>query len=405
MALPAANYMSNNSRTEGEMKVALEDQRDAIAATPGGAPSVELTIAAGIVTPTVTAGDFRIDTEADAAADDLTNIAQTNSWETRRIRLRCENAARVTTLKHGAGGSGQILTIDGADFALNDTGRWIDLEDVGSDWVERARGYDDNWPALHDFMRIASVPAHNTLCPHARLRIDYATAATLTIAADAVVLSDSAGRLKRFSSLSETLNIANTGANGRDVVDNGGAEQASVWYHLWAIGQDNGTLDVFATQACYPGGPTSIYTRLPSGYTWAGYIGAARNDASSNLVLMNQRGDAVSMVSLNVLSGGTNSSFTAVSLLAAVPVTAREVLVDAYAIATISQSAASAAVASEGSGTTLQGSYMVPYVAGAAASGMTGRAFGSLILTTPQQIKYYASANCTCTFSVSGWRF
>lgn len=403
MALPAQNYMSNNGRTEGEMKVALEDQRDAVAATPGGAPSVELTIAASVVTPTVTAGDFRIDTEADAAADDLTNILQTGSWETRRIRLRCENAARVVTLKHGAGGGGQVLTVDSADFLLNDTGRWIDLEDVGSDWVERARGYDDNWPALHDFMRIASVPAHNMLCPHARLRIDYATASTLTIAADAVVLSDSGARLKRFASLSETLNIANTGANGRDVVDNGGAEQASAWYHLWAIGKDDGTLDTFASQACYPGSATSIYTRLPSGYTWAGYLGAARNDGSSNLVAFQQRGDEVSITPNSVLSGGSNSSFTAIALSGAVPITARTVMLDISASATVSQNQSLGVVAAEGSGTTASGQYVPAHSVGAAHASLA-RGCGSVLMTTAQQVKYYASTNCVVSVNVLGFR-
>jgi hypothetical protein len=399
MALPAQNYMSSNSRTEGEMKVALEDQRDALAATPGGAPSVELTIAASVVTPAVTAGDFRIDTEADAAADDLTNILQTNSWETRRIRLRCENAARVTTLKHAAGGSGQILTVDGADFALNDTGRWIDLEDVGSDWVERARGYDDNWPALHDFLRIAAVPAHNLLCPHSRLRVDYATAATVTIAADAVVLADSSGRLKRFNSLSETLNIANTGANGRDVVDNAGAEQASVWYHRWAIGKDDGTLDVFATQACYPGSATSIYTRLPSGYTWAGYLGAEYNDGSSNLVQGYQRGTLQHRQPTAVLSGGTAASLTSVSLAAAVPHTALEVIGDAYELSTSGSGAGNftLAPAADGIG---QINFFSPVTS---VGNGTGGPF-----TLPlrgQTLHYFRSGNVAITINVTGWRY
>ena len=404
MALPAQNYMSNNSRTEGEMKVALEDQRDAIAATPGGAPSFELTIAAGVVTPTVTAGDFRVDNEADAAADDLTNILQTNSWETRRIRLRCENAARVVTLKHGAGGSGQILTVDGADFALNDTGRWIDLEDVGNDWVERARGYDDNWPALHDFLRIAAVPAHNTLCPHQRLRIDYATASTVTIAADALVLSDSAGRLKRFTSVSETLNIANTGANGRDVVDNAGSEQASVWYHIWAIGQDNGTLDVFASQACYPGSGTSIYSRLPSGYTWAGYLGAAYNDGSSNLIPFIQRGAFVRRATLVAVSAGVSTSYVAVGLGAHVPQTAQML----HVRTDVNPSGS-------GNGNGYLYGYFAPtaadtYATIASHSDFDGQYGASqeaqMLLSTPQQAYYRVSvATCQLSVYVSGWEY
>lgn len=329
MTLPAQNYMSSG-RTEAEMKAAFEDQRDAIAATPGGAPSVELTIAAGSITPTVTAGDFRIDTEVDAAADDLTNIQQTNSWETRRIRLRCENAARVTTLKHASGGSGQILMIDSADFLLNDTGRWVDLEDVGSDWIERARSYGADYVGFQDSQKIAQCIAGNILCPHTRLSLAPSTISAQVASAEAVVLYDAAGHARRFNALSDTVNIANTGANGRDVIDNGGLEQASVWYHLFAIGKNDGTLDTFASQVGYPGSPTSIFTRLPSGYVWAGYLGAVYNDAGSNLVAIYQRGARVIQNTVTVLSAGAATATTAVSLAAAIPQTAQTVDLNVY---------------------------------------------------------------------------
>jgi len=79
--------------------------------------------------------------------------------------------------------------------------------------------------------------------------------------------------------------------------------------------------------------------------------------------------------------------------------------VDCSATNTISQNTTMGVVASEGSGTTLQGDFVVPHAAGAAYSGMIARANGVLTLSTAQQIKYYANANCTVNINVVGWRF
>ena len=200
MALPAASYLSNSGRTVAEMKVAMEDQRDFIADMPGGAPRSTLSIAGGSITPPLGAGGgtFNVDTEALAASDDLTNCVLTNVPDGRYLRLYCANAGRVSTVKHAAGGSGQYLLRDSADFVLNATDKWVEFQRVGSDLFEVDRGFGIDYPAMHDFQRIAAVPAHNTLCAHARLRADYATASTLTVAADAVVLADSSGRPEAF---------------------------------------------------------------------------------------------------------------------------------------------------------------------------------------------------------------
>lgn len=331
-SLPAASYLSNAGRTVAEMKAALDAQRNFIANMIGGGARSSVTISSGSVTPAdgASGGWLIVDTEGAAAADDLANIVTTNVPDGAIFYLSCANASRVVTLKNNAGGSGQIQMIDNADFVLNATYKWIKLQRRSTDIFELDRSYGADYPAMHDHMRIASVPAHNILCPHQRLIINYATAATITITADAVVLADSSGRLKRFSSLSETLTISSTGANGRDVVDNAGAEQASVWYHLFAIGKDDGTLDVFASQVGFPGSGTSIYTRLPSGYTWAGYLGAARNDGSSNLVSFQQRGHRVVISAAALLTSGTATSLTSIDLSGRVPVTAQAVRYDLY---------------------------------------------------------------------------
>lgn len=251
-----------------------------------------------------------------------------------------------------------------------------------------------------------SMPADNTLCPHSRLVIAYASAATLTISADTVVLEDSSGKQVKFSTLSETLTISSTGANGRDVSDNSGNEQASVWYHLFAIGKTDGTLDVFASQVGYPGSGTSIYTRLPSGYVYAGYIGAAYNDSSSDLRDFYQRGaDVASWSAASVLNAGTAATFTAVSLATEVPVTARVVKIDGRSVATGAVTSVTGVMASDGSGTTLQYGFFVAGSGGASSAAMLGRTHGELLLTTAQQIKYYAVAGTSVTANVTGWRY
>lgn len=408
MALPAAGYLSNSGRTVAEQKTALEDVRDFVADLLGGAAREALTIASGAVVPGdgTSGGVIVVDTEAAAASDDLTNITTTNTPNGRLLLVYCANASRVVTVKHNAGGAGQIQLKDSTDFVLNALDKWVLLQLRSTTWVEIERGYGVDYPGLQDHMRLAAVPAHNILCPHQRLVINYATAATITITADAVVLADSSGRLKRFNSLSETLTISATGANGRDVVDNAGAEQASVWYHLFAIGKDDGTLDVFASQVGFPGSGTSIYTRLPSGYTWAGYLGAAYNDGSSNLRDFRQRGAVVTSWSgTGVVNAGTAATYTAVSLASVVPVTAREVDIDIRGVATGAVTSITAVAASEGSGTAADFGFVVAGTGGASSAAMLARTFGRLLLVTAQQFKYFVSASASCTINVTGWTY
>lgn len=140
-AFTALNYKSNSTRTEGEMKVAVEDDTAATKQIPGaGVPETTLTIASGSVTPSGGGpGIFSIDTEAAAASDDLTNIIQTNIPDGSFLLLRCANAARVVTVKHAAGGSGQVSLRSSADLALNITTNWLMLKRTGTLWEEVLR--------------------------------------------------------------------------------------------------------------------------------------------------------------------------------------------------------------------------------------------------------------------------
>lgn len=136
-AFPAANHISDNARTEGEVKSDLEDFLAATKQLPGAAAYAELTISSGSVTPT--GAYHQIDTESDAASDDLTNIVQTNLPDGSILVITAENTSRVVTVKHAAGGDGQIYLKDAADTDLDNDEKFLVLIRNGSAWLEILR--------------------------------------------------------------------------------------------------------------------------------------------------------------------------------------------------------------------------------------------------------------------------
>jgi hypothetical protein len=140
-ALAAAGYISDNARTEGQLKQFLEDILAVIKEMPGGSVEAELTISGGTITPAAGGHTLhRVDTEADAASDDLTNIATTNVRDGGILILRNENAGRAVVVKHGAGGAGQIVLADGVDVTLSDTKSYLMLKRNGAQFDEVFRG-------------------------------------------------------------------------------------------------------------------------------------------------------------------------------------------------------------------------------------------------------------------------
>lgn len=82
-------------------------------------PPPESTIATGVVTLVANSPYLRIDTESDAATDDLDTITATAGDNGRVIYLRAENAARTVVVKNGTGN----ILLDGSDFTLDDTNK------------------------------------------------------------------------------------------------------------------------------------------------------------------------------------------------------------------------------------------------------------------------------------------
>lgn len=139
--LPAAGYISNAARSEGEAKVALDDLIASIKQIPGaGIAETTLTIASGSITPPSGGpGIFSVDTEASAANDALTNIVQTNLPDGSIIWIRPANAARTITVTSGAGGAGQIILTADSVCTLGNTTHWMALKRTGTTWVEQLR--------------------------------------------------------------------------------------------------------------------------------------------------------------------------------------------------------------------------------------------------------------------------
>ena len=143
--LPAAGYFSNPARLNSEAKSGQDAQLAFIRQSVLGASAVStLTIASGAVTPTTAV--HAVDTEAAAAADDLTNVLVTNMEDGQLLVLSGVASARVTTVKHAAGGSGQIFLQDDTEYALDDENTLI-LRRNGAAWYEVSR----NNGAQHTF--------------------------------------------------------------------------------------------------------------------------------------------------------------------------------------------------------------------------------------------------------------
>ena len=179
--LPVSGYMSNAARTEGEMKTAFENLRDVTAELLGGAVESELTIAAGAVTPT--AGVHSVDTEADAASDDLDTIAQTNHPDGRLLLVRCADNARSVVVKHASGGTGQVFLVDATAFTLSDTTMWLLLQRRTTSWYEVMRGHGANKAGARAFLAAAGTGDANvfTKTPTWKKGSDVASASALTL--------------------------------------------------------------------------------------------------------------------------------------------------------------------------------------------------------------------------------
>lgn len=121
------------------------DQIKAVVAT-------ELTISGGVVTRSLM--NHRIDTEGNAASDDLTTIL--GGSEGMILFVRLENASRVVTLKHGAD---NLLMAGGGDVILTNTDQVITFFYVNGGWREIGGGM----PALGLIIPVTAISGTPTV--------------------------------------------------------------------------------------------------------------------------------------------------------------------------------------------------------------------------------------------------
>lgn len=121
MALPAVGFFTASPNTTA-CKAGLDAMLAFTRQSVGGADESELTIASGSVA--ATQAQHTIDTESDAAADDLSNVT-VSGMDAQWVLLRMENSARIVTIKHEAGGAGQLSLSHGQDLILASTQEWV----------------------------------------------------------------------------------------------------------------------------------------------------------------------------------------------------------------------------------------------------------------------------------------
>lgn len=214
----------------------------------------------------------------------------------------------------------------------------------------------------------------------------------LDITADQIIVEDTSGNQLRLDSFSKTLDITASGANGLDT----GAEASDTWYHIWAIAKSDGTqASLLSTSATTP--------TMPSGYTYKGYLGAERNNGSSNFWKIAQRGATCDVEVQAVFTSTTGqTSYTSQSLANFVPSTAVAAKGTAGPVST-GQRPMSIATDADGVGAVRCGGEN----ATSAFDTFVGGSMYRVVLKTAQTL-FWKSVDTTASnfrLTVSGWEF
>lgn len=279
--LPTNAYVTDPARTSAEKKQAERDTLDVIRELPGGEAETTLTIAGGAIT--AARAIHSVDTEGAAAADDLANIVTANAPDGRLLMIRCANAARVVTVKHSAGGAGQIALSDAADLALNDRKRWLLLKRTGADWEEVLRGYGGDKAAFKTFLGLATaalLDAAQTFTKGQRGQPkEFTDGATITL--DFAEANYFYGVIGGNRTLGVPSNIV-AGQSGRVNIrqdQTGGRSLAFAW--VWSAA--NGQVQSLSTAGCtldklfydvdvYATSAVTITIASPGVVTWNGHV-------------------------------------------------------------------------------------------------------------------------------------
>jgi hypothetical protein len=137
-----------------------------IAEATGSQPGTSFVISGGSITPTRGAHD--VDTEGAAASDDLSNIATSNLADGRWLLPRPLSAGRIITVRHLAGGAGQIWLAYGGDYEMSTLNACLLLQRSGTDSREVMRFIPSATTSAPGVVQLASnaeAPASDALRP------------------------------------------------------------------------------------------------------------------------------------------------------------------------------------------------------------------------------------------------
>lgn len=138
IAVDTSNLIDGTNADVNDVLVPLANLKTAIENTLNGlqefekfslGSAVEVTISGGVIA--YTNSYHKVDTEGNAAIDDLTTISGGSAGKT--LWLRLENASRQVVLKHG---TGNIFLSGSEDVTLETTATVVHLLCIGAAWVQ-----------------------------------------------------------------------------------------------------------------------------------------------------------------------------------------------------------------------------------------------------------------------------
>lgn len=135
--LPAAGYLSDNARDQGEMKTGIEAVRDVVAQVPGGNGPSALTISSDTATPN--RNRHTLNSENLGAPDNLDTLAITNLPEGSYLSVSIADESEPITVIHGGGTDGQIFLIGDFNVEMTSLSQELHLVRRANDWHEIGR--------------------------------------------------------------------------------------------------------------------------------------------------------------------------------------------------------------------------------------------------------------------------
>ena len=127
-----ANYLTIFTGDGDAVQATLDQVLETMKEQLGGEAPSTLTISFGSIIPT--SGAHALDPES-GTSDDLTNIDTTNLMEG-QLLLLWPVEGKTITVKHQAGGAGQISLRNAADVVLDATDNYVLLQRIVDDWQE-----------------------------------------------------------------------------------------------------------------------------------------------------------------------------------------------------------------------------------------------------------------------------